>query len=189
MADPDLNGPLPTAFRGYAREAVDRLLEEIEESYRNLIADRNELRSNHAAMARRLEDVTADLKSYATRERAVADALIEVEQAKASIAARLVAIEAEATHVSKIHTRAQEEARTLMEAARRDAEAIRRRAGLETQSTTHEAIAKPEGESSAEDGNGMPPPPEEPDDHREDVARGKLGSLVRRLHVRSRPPS
>ena len=83
-ADEPINDrTLPTAFKGYAREAVDSLLEEIERSYRALIAERDELRANLEGTTKSLAEITAELEQHVARERAVADALIETERLKA----------------------------------------------------------------------------------------------------------
>jgi len=113
---------LPTAFRGYAREPVDALLEEIERSYRSLISERDELRSNLESTSKALSEATAELDQHAARERAVAEALIEVERLKG---------EAEA--------RADEKARELRTAAERDAGEIRREAELQAAAVLREA--------------------------------------------------
>jgi len=73
-------GKLPTAFHGYARQPVDRLLEEVEESHRGLIAERDELRASLDGANERLSTLTSELDRHVGQERAVADALIEAEQ-------------------------------------------------------------------------------------------------------------
>jgi cell division septum initiation protein DivIVA len=82
MDSPDRTKKLPTAFHGYAREPVDKLLEEVEESYRALIAERDELRASLAVADERQSMLTSELDHHVAQERAVADALIEAERLK-----------------------------------------------------------------------------------------------------------
>lgn len=78
---------LPTALRGYDREAVDNLLEEIEKNYRALIAERDELRSSLADANERLSEVTAELENHVAGTEAAAKALGEAQGLQESIRA------------------------------------------------------------------------------------------------------
>jgi len=127
----DRDGKLPTAFRGYDREAVDRLLGEIEESYRALLSERDGLRAKLEDTSRRLSKVTADLDERAGRERAIADALIEAERLKAGAAG----------DAADTRGRAEREAQELRAAAEGDAAGIRREAELKAETIVRDAEA------------------------------------------------
>ena len=62
--EPTTDRTLPSAFRGYGRERVDSLLEEIERSYRALIAERDELRANLESTTKALSEATAELEQH-----------------------------------------------------------------------------------------------------------------------------
>jgi cell division septum initiation protein DivIVA len=118
----DRDVDFPTAFRGYAREPVDGLLEEIEKSYRTLLAERDDLRA-------RLADATARLERHVEQQQAIADALIEAERLKAAGEDEVRALKAEGAR----------EIQELRSAAERDAEKIRREAELQAEAIVRDA--------------------------------------------------
>jgi cell division septum initiation protein DivIVA len=73
----NVDAALPTALRGYAREPVDAMLEDIERTYRALLAERDELRSGLANANKRLSEVTAELENHAAQKKTVAETLGE----------------------------------------------------------------------------------------------------------------
>lgn len=125
-------GKLPTAFHGYARDPVDKLLAEIEESYRALIAERDELREKLEAESKRQGDLTAELEKRTRQERVIADAVIEAERLKAEADRQTSELKAAATRdAAETRERAEHEAQELRAAAERDAEAAKERAASE----------------------------------------------------------
>lgn len=132
MAEPAPNGKLPTAFHGYSREAVDKLLGELEESYRALIAERDELRAKLSDSSKRLDEASAQLENHARQEHVIADAMIEAERLKAESEQQASTIKGEAAgEAAETRRRAAQAAQELRAAAERDAETTKQRASSE----------------------------------------------------------
>ena len=152
MDDLAPNGKLPTAFHGYSREAVDSLLGKIEDSYRGVIAERDELRGNLADTNRRLDGVTAELEDHKRKERAISDAVIEAERLKANGEKQATAIKGEAAgEAAETRRRANQAAQELRTSAERDAERIRREAELEAEAIKRDAEAARDRAASESD--------------------------------------
>jgi cell division septum initiation protein DivIVA len=72
--------PLPTAFRGYAREPVDSLLAKLENKSRTLLDQRKELQENLADMRSRLAEATRELEHRAGEEHSVEESVRRAEE-------------------------------------------------------------------------------------------------------------
>jgi cell division septum initiation protein DivIVA len=152
MDDLAPDGKLPTAFHGYSREAVDSLLGKIEDSYRAVIAERDELRGNLADTSRRLDGVTAELEDRKRKERAIADAVIEAERLKSDGEQHASAIKGKAAgEAAETRRRANQEAQELKAAAVRDAEGIRQVAEREAEAMKRDAEATRDRAASESD--------------------------------------
>jgi len=152
MDDLAPDGKLPTAFHGYSREAVDSLLGKIEDSYRAVIVERDELRGNLADTSRRLDGVTAELEDRKRKERAIADAVIEAERLKSDGEQHASAIKGKAAgEAAETRRRANQEAQELKAAAVRDAEGIRQAAEREAEAMKRDAEATRDRAASESD--------------------------------------
>ena len=108
-------------------------LEQLEESNRALSAERDQVRTDLARATERLAEVEAELEHHVGRERAVADALIEVTR-----------------EVTEMRERAEKEAEELTATAEREAEEIRRAAEQDAATTLSDAQAsKAQAETEA----------------------------------------
>lgn len=194
----DRDAALPTAFRGYARESVDSLLEEIEKGFRALVAERDELRAKLADATERLAERTTELERHAGQQQAIADALIEAERLRAEGEKQVSAMQADAMRdAADMRARLEQEGHELVAAAKRDVEGIQRDAELKAEAIVREAEsfraqvetemqerrARAEGEADELLGDARALLEER--QHRADDflndARTKLGALVRDL--------
>ena len=82
MTTPSSNAhePLPTAFRGYAREPVDSLLAKLEDKSRTLLNQRRELQANLADLRSRLASATRELEHRVDGERSVEESERRAEE-------------------------------------------------------------------------------------------------------------
>jgi cell division septum initiation protein DivIVA len=76
----DAQEPLPTAFRGYAREPVDSLLAKFEDKSRTLLTQRKELQENLADLRSRLAEATRELERRAGDEHSVEESVRRAEE-------------------------------------------------------------------------------------------------------------
>lgn len=125
---------LPTAFRGYARNATDAFLFTLEESFHRLTADRDQLRA-------RVEELGRELAHHEQQVQAVGDALVGAQtiaataRAQAELKAEEIARDAEARKSEAVREAADIRARAEQDAAAtiRDAEATAGRVVAEMQ--------------------------------------------------------
>jgi len=133
--DEKADDALPIAFRGYSRDATDRLLGRIEESYRALLTERDQLRA-------RAEETEGKLAEHEGEVAAVGRALVRAEQIRAE-----AELEAEATVASSAREAAERlagaraEAEALLAAAESQASALRDGAQLEAEAAIKDAEA------------------------------------------------
>jgi len=123
---------LPVAFRGYAREETDALLRQVEESYRALVSERDDLRARLETAERERGELERELAEHRKQSRAVGDALIAAERLKAESEQEAAAIRA----------RGEEEAAALKAEAERERSGAREGAEREAESILREAEAK-----------------------------------------------
>lgn len=107
---------LPTAFRGYARDAVDELVKKMKDAEAALDEERETLTQRLVLTERRAEKLERQLEESRGQTQAVSDALISAERLKAASERRAEKIEEDAR-------RAAGEARAFAE--RQAAEVIR----------------------------------------------------------------
>ena len=74
---------LPVSFRGYERASTDKLLRDLEEAYRALLAGRDEAKSQVAELEAQVAELERELAERREQADAVSDALIRAEQLKA----------------------------------------------------------------------------------------------------------
>jgi len=125
---------LPTAFRGYARNATDAFLFALEESFHRLTAERDQLRV-------RVEELGRELAHHEQQVQAVGDALVGAQiiaataRAQAELEAEEIVRDAEARKSEAVREAADIRARAEQDAAAtiRDAEATAARVVAEMQ--------------------------------------------------------
>jgi len=152
---------LPTSFRGYDRDAIDRYLEQVEAAYHGMAAESEELRAH-------IDRLTVELKGYQQREQQVKERLAhaeqvaaglkvqaereieerraeferEVEEERAALEREKVAAETDRREIlaqaEAVRTEAQGEADAILHGARMDAERL-----------THELTARANAQSQA----------------------------------------
>jgi cell division septum initiation protein DivIVA len=105
---------LPTSFRGYDRAATHAFLARVEENYRGLVAERDELLN-------RVEALERELNEFREQHHAAGRALVRVEQLRVEAERDAEAIRSEAQRAASM---VQEHAERAAEAAVRDAEAL-----------------------------------------------------------------
>lgn len=123
---------LPLAFRGYARDATDALLERLEAALRDVLQERDVLSARLSATEALLHDADSELERRRAAEKEVADALVLAtelrERAEAAADRRVARAELQ---VEAILADADARARAVLddvsanvEARRRTAEAV-----------------------------------------------------------------
>lgn len=116
--DHDGTDALPLAFRGYAREATDALLDRIDESYRALLKERDELHG-------RAQRAEARLAQHEKQIEAAGRALVRAEQIRADAESAAAAIKAAvAEEAAEIRHRVDDEARAILASAEHQAAAL-----------------------------------------------------------------
>jgi cell division septum initiation protein DivIVA len=108
-----LNRSLSITFPGYSREAVDDILHDVEQAYRELLREHDALKSVAETLEAKVRELSSELDARRKRERAVADALITAHE--------------EANRVlTAAHERGEKESSDLLDAAHREAEGLAR---------------------------------------------------------------
>jgi cell division septum initiation protein DivIVA len=137
-----LSGPdkLPIAFRGYAQEPTDELLRRVEQSYQALVRERDELRARAEGAERRNEELERELAGHREQTRAVSDALIAAEQAKAASEREAAALKAEAEREhAEVRERADREAQAIVREAQAKADRLVQEVQRTLEERRHEA--------------------------------------------------
>lgn len=86
----------PKRFRGYDCEWIDKLLAEIETSYRALLRERDESRARLAAAETQIVELEREVATDRKRREAVAEALVRATQVEIEARKKAEAIQAEA---------------------------------------------------------------------------------------------
>jgi cell division septum initiation protein DivIVA len=155
------NKSLPTAFRGYDREAIDQYLEEVEAAYVDLASERDELRDE-------VERLTRDVDRYRKHEDKAKEALARAEQVAAGLKVQAQReidqqrealdreIEASRALLENDRAASQSESDELLRQAgqvlgdaRAQADAIVHGARMDAERTTHELTAQASAQSQA----------------------------------------
>ncbi len=127
---------LPLSFRGYSREAIDAFLEQVEDGYLGLVAERDELR-------RQLEELKQELADHRKRAQLVSDALVRAERVAAEVRADAEReMEAEKGEIAAVRSRTLREAEEVLAQAKEKAEAILTQAREDADRRADEVLQK-----------------------------------------------
>jgi cell division septum initiation protein DivIVA len=130
--DQDEEVVLPTAFRGYERQATDALLRRVDESYRTLLRERDQLRTRAERAEQRLADHEEEIRN-------VGRALLRAEEIQAKADQRLADIDAAAAQrAAEVVDQANDKAAEALQAAERQAAALREQARLQAEAIVRE---------------------------------------------------
>ncbi|HEV2593425.1 MAG TPA: DivIVA domain-containing protein [Gaiellaceae bacterium] len=116
------NNELPSSFRGYDRTATDALLARVEESYRELLAERDQLLERLGRAESRAEAVERDLGDFREQADALGRALVRAEELRLEAERDAEVIRSEAERVA---SEVQEQAERAAAVAVREAETTR----------------------------------------------------------------
>lgn len=116
------NNELPSSFRGYDRAATDAFLARVEEGYRGLVAERDELLDRLARAESRSEALERELSDFREQAHALGRALVRAEELRVEAERDAEAIRSEA---ERFASEVQEQAERAAEAAAHEAESTR----------------------------------------------------------------
>lgn len=150
---------LPVSFRGYERKSTDDFLRNLEESFHNLSAERDTLRT-------RIEELEDEVAHYRSRSQAVADALISAQTLAAEIRSN-----AQHRVESQLH-----EAESVKNSALVEAAEVRARAEREAADKEREAQAR--ADRLFDDAQRGIREQQHEAEHILDSAKERLGALV-----------
>jgi len=170
--EPETGNELPTAFRGYDREATDKLLRQVEERYNAATAEQGELRSRAERAEQRVHELEDELAAHRERTKAVGEALITAEKVKTES-------EREA---AELRDRAQLEASVIREDAERQAAEARAQAERDAEAIVREAESR--RESLVQEVQRSLEARQHEAEHLLDDTRERLSTLVRDLLAR-----
>jgi len=148
MSDDPFEGTveLPVSFRGYSRDATERLVRQLEETYRALLAERDGLRARAddaenqlGAAARRLQELEQQLALHRGDVEAVGAAVVTAERLKAEYEREAAAMRAEAAQeAARTLSLAEQQAETIMRDASARAERLVREVEVRLQERRNE---------------------------------------------------
>lgn len=143
---------LPTSFRGYDRVATDALLTQIEQSYGELLAERDDLRSRLEDAQERAAHTERELARYREQMDSISRVLIHAEEVRSAAERDAHVTRSEASRqASQTRDRAARDAQVMNReaeatkvAAEREAEEIRAAAQRRAAEVVSEALARAE---------------------------------------------
>ena len=152
---------LPLSFRGYDRDTIDSFLEQVEDAYQWLAAERDGLRDQVERLERELrryrarEEQITEFAARAEEEAAAlkAEAAREIEEQRGVLAQDKLAAESERDAILRqaelSRADSQAEADALLRQARMEADALRHEAQLSAERLTLELTARATAQQQA----------------------------------------